>query len=480
MTNLLINGEHRAATGGARFERIDPVTGEVATSAAAAALADVEGAVAAAKAAAPGWAATTPEERRLILLDAASLMSERSGGFAEAMMAEAGATPGWAGFNVHLASSMLREAASMTTQITGEVIPSNKPGTLSMSIRQPRGVCVAIAPWNAPVILGTRALAMPLACGNTLVFKTSELTPRVHSMIGDVLNDAGLPPGVVNVITNAPEDGPAIVAALVRHADVAHVNFTGSTRVGKIIAGLAAENLKPVLLELGGKSPLLVLDDADVEAAVNAAVFGSYMNQGQVCMSTERLIVDESVADEFVERLAARVTGLSAGDPRGDHPLGAMVDERSAERVTTLVEDATSKGAVVVTGGERQGTIVQPGLIDNATPEMAIYIEESFGPVKSVIRVSGEDEAIRVANDTEYGLSAAVFSRDIQRALNVASRIESGICHINGPTVSDEAQVPFGGVKGSGYGRFGGRSAVDEFTTLRWITIEDPGQHYPI
>jgi acyl-CoA reductase-like NAD-dependent aldehyde dehydrogenase len=250
--------------------------------------------------------------------------------------------------------------------------------------------------------------------------------------------------------------------------------------VGKIVAKLAAENLKPVLLELGGKAPLVVLDDADVEGAVNAASFGCYMNQGQICMSTERLVIDEKVADEFVAKLGARVAGLSAGDPRGDSPLGSLVSSETGERMTELIEDAVAKGAVVVAGGGVDGAIVQATLIDHATPEMRIYHEESFGPVKSVVRVSGDEEAVKVANDTNYGLSAAVFSQNIGRAYQVAAQIDSGICHINGSTVDDEAQAPFGGVKGSGYGRFGGKAVIDQFTVLRWITIEDPGQHYPL
>jgi acyl-CoA reductase-like NAD-dependent aldehyde dehydrogenase len=230
---------------------------------------------------------------------------------------------------------------------------------------------------------------------------------------------------------------------------------------------------------LGGKAPLLVLDDADLDAAVNAAAFGSFMNQGQICMSTERIIVDEKVADAFVERLAAKTKGLPSGDPRGHVVLGSLVTRQAAERVEEMVRDAVSKGAVLAAGGQRNGAIMDATLVDGVTPQMRIYSEESFGPAKSIIRVKGDDEAIRIANDTEYGLSAAVFSRDIRRAMAVARRIESGICHINGPTVHDEAQMPFGGVKASGYGRFGGRAAVAEFTDLRWITVEDPDQHYP-
>jgi len=476
---LLIGDENAPAESGATFERRDPVTGEVATRAPAAGVEDANRAVEAAAAAFPQWSETGPGERRALLLKAADRMQASAERFTELMIKETGATAPWAGFNVMLAANMLREAAAMTTQITGEVIPSDKPGTTALAIRQPAGVCVGMAPWNAPVILGTRAVAMPLACGNTVVLKASELCPGTHRLIGDVLSEAGLPPGVINVVTHAAADAPKVVEALIAHPAVKRVNFTGSTRVGRIIAETAARHLKPVLLELGGKAPLIVLDDADVDAAVNAAAFGAFMNQGQICMSTERIIVDEAVADEFVAKLAAKAKSLPAGNPRDRVVLGSLVDVEAAERVEELVRDAVAKGGSLVAGGARTGAIMEATLVDNVVPGMRIYGEESFGPAKSIIRVRGVEEAIRVANDTEYGLSSAVFGRDVQRALQVAKHIQAGICHINGPTVGDEAQMPFGGVKGSGYGRFGGKAAIAEFTDLRWITIEDPHQHYP-
>lgn len=476
---LLIDGDKRDASGSAAYERMDPFTGKLATRAAAANVADANAAVEAAAAAFPTWSKTGPGERRALLSKAADVMASKVGEFTKLMMEETGATGPWAGFNVMLAANMLREAAAMTTQISGEIIPSDKPGTLAMAIRQPAGVCLGIAPWNAPVILGTRAVAMPLACGNTVVLKASEMCPGTHRLIGQVLVEAGLPKGVINVVTNDPKDAAGIVEALVAHPAVKRVNFTGSTKVGRIIAELAGRHLKPALLELGGKAPLLVLDDADIDAAVNAATFGAFMHQGQICMSTERLIVDEKIADEFVTKLAARASKLPAGDPRGHVVLGSLISSQAADKMEELVADAVTKGAKLVAGGKRTGTVVEATLLDHVTPSMRVYAEESFGPVKPVIRVKGEDEAVRVANNTEYGLSSAVFSRDIKRAMSVAARIEAGICHINGPTVGDEAQMPFGGVKGSGYGRFGGKASIAEFTDLRWMTIEDPHQHYP-
>ena len=296
-----------------------------------------------------------------------------------------------------------------------------------------------------------------------------------------MLHDAGLGDGVVNVVTNAPADAPAIVERLIAHPAVRRVNFTGSTHVGRIIAMHAAKHLKPALLELGGKAPVLVLDDADLDAAVEAIAFGAFFNQGQICMSTERVIAHRSVADALVGKLDEKARQLVADAPNARGAvLGAMVSEAAASRATALVEDARGHGATILGGGALSGAIMQPTIVDHVSPAMRLYREESFAPLVTVLRVDSDDEAVQVANDSEFGLSAAVFSRDIARAMNVAKRVESGICHINGPTVHDEAQMPFGGVKGSGYGRFGSKASIAEFTDLRWITIQTGPRHYPI
>jgi len=479
--SMLIDGEDAVASNGRSFERCDPVTGNVTTRAPAASLDDADRAVAAAQRAFPEWSRTTPNARRAMLLKAADALESRLPDFVAILPAETGGTRGWAGFNIHLAASMLREAASLTTQITGETIPSDRPGCMAISVRQPAGVCLGIAPWNAPVILGVRAIATPLACGNTVVLKASEMCPAVHLLIGQAFRDAGFSPGVVNVVTNAPEDAPAFVERLIRNKAVKRVNFTGSTKVGRVIARLCGEELKPALLELGGKAPLVVLDDADLDEAVAAAAFGAFMNSGQICMSTERLVVVDAIADRFVEAFATKARTLVAASPAdGDAPLGAVVSPQSAAHVAALVEDAVAKGATAHRSGEGDGTVIPAIVLDKVTPAMRIYGEESFGPVTCVVRVRDEDEAIAVANDTEYGLTSAVFTGDAARGLRVAERIEAGMCHINGPTVHDEAQMPFGGVKASGYGRFGGRAGIAEFTDLRWITVDTQPGHYPI
>jgi benzaldehyde dehydrogenase (NAD) len=467
--------------GGAIFERLNPITGAVATTSAAMTVAQAQAAADAAQAAFAGWSALGPNARRAFLTKAADALESKAAAFVDAMMGEIGATEGWARFNLMLAVGIVREAAALTTQIAGEVIPSDKPGCIAMAVREPAGVVLGIAPWNAPIILGVRAIATPLACGNTVVLKASETCPRTHGLIIEAFAEAGLPPGVVNVVTNTSEDAPAIVGALIDHPAVRRVNFTGSTAVGKIIAKRCAEHLKPVLLELGGKAPMLVLDDADLDEAVKAAAFGAFMNQGQICMSTERIIVVDAVADAFVEKFKAKVGTLAVGDPReGKTPLGAVVDLKTVSHVEGLVADAVAAGAVQVNGGPSTGVLMPATVVDKVTPAMKLFREESFGPVVGVIRARDEAHAIELANDTEYGLSAAVFTRDTARGLRVARQIKSGICHVNGPTVHDEAQMPFGGVKASGYGRFGGRAGIDAFTELRWITIETQPGHFPI
>ncbi len=479
-TNLLIGSEERAARTGRTFDRANPVSGEVVTRSQAAGVEDAVAAVDAAAAAFGGWAATTPGERRTKLLKAADLLEANAERFVERMAAECGATAGWGQFNVHLAAGMLREAAGLTTHVGGQVIPSDVPGSLSMGIRQPAGVVVGIAPWNAPVILSTRAAAFPLAAGNTVVLKCSELSPATHMLLGEVLVEAGLGEGIVNVITVAPEDAAEVTEAMVAHPAVRRLNFTGSTRVGRIIGEVCARHLVPAVLELGGKNPLLVLDDADVDAAVQGATFGGFVNQGHVCMSTDKIVVDESIADEFVQKLVERVRSLPCGDPRKeDVVLGSVIGIGTVEHIQRLVDDAVAKGAKVLTGDQPQGTIMPGVVLDHVTPEMDIFHEEIFGPAVTVTRVRSEDEAIAAANDSAYGLAAAVFTRDAARGFQVARRIESGICHINAPTVHDEAQMPFGGVKDSGYGRFGGLAGIEAFTELRWISMQTEPRVYP-
>jgi benzaldehyde dehydrogenase (NAD) len=478
---LLIGGEWKGADSGQQFEVSFPFTGEPAGSAAACTPTDARAAVDAAAAACPEWSRGAPGGRRALLSKAADLLEERAAAIAGTMTEETGAVFGWGMFNVQLAAGMLREAAAQTYALTGDVIPSDVPGKLAMGLRQPAGVVVGIAPWNAPVILATRAVAMPLAYGNTVVLKASELCPRTHGAVARTLDDAGLPAGVINFLSNAPADAAAVVEELIAHPATRRINFTGSTRVGRLIAEQAGRHLKRVLLELGGKAPMIVLRDADLERAAAAASFGAFFHQGQICMSTERIVVDREVAEPLASRLAERARALPVGDPRdAGTAIGPMINSAALQRVSELVTDAVDKGAQVLSGGQAEGSCFPPTVLASVTPEMRLYHEESFGPVVAVVPVDGPDEAVRVANDTEYGLAAAVFSSDVAAALELAQRIESGICHVNDTTVHDEPQMPFGGVKASGWGRFGGRAALEEFTELRWITVQELPREYPI
>lgn len=478
--SMLIGGERRAAATGATFQCQNPIDGQPATRAPAARKDDAIAAVEAAQAAFGAWSQGGPNARRTLLLKAAEVLAARKDDFVGVMAAEIGASALWAGFNVMLAAGMLREAASITTQVGGELIPSDVPGSIAMMVRQPAGVVLGIAPWNAPVILAVRAIATPLACGNTVVLKASERCPATHGLIIDCLQEAGFPDGVVNFVTNAVEEAPEIVEAMIAHPAVRRIGFTGSTRTGQAIALACARHLKPCVLELGGKAPILVLADADLEHAVNATVFGCYANSGQICMSTERIIVEDAIAEAFVSRLAERVRQLPAGDPRqGPVVLGSVIDMGTGKRCNALIDDALAKGAVLLCGGKADSTLMPATLIDRVTPDMDVYREESFGPVKGIVRVADAEAALACANDNPYGLSAAVFSRDLGRAWEIARRMESGICHINGPTVHDEAQMPFGGMKDSGFGRFGGKAGIDAFTETRWITMQTTPRHYP-
>ncbi|MFL4474495.1 aldehyde dehydrogenase [Paeniglutamicibacter sp. MACA_103] len=480
-SDLFIGGLQTTPEGGRYFTTTEAVTGEPIAHVAAASVSDARGAVDAAALALPEWTAVSPGERRAILQRAAALLEERANELVPLMGREIGATAPWAGFNVHVATGMVQEAAAQTYAMIGDTIPSDVPGLFAMGVRQPAGVVIGIAPWNAPLILGVRAVVMPLAFGNTVVLKASEQAPLTQAMIVRTFIDAGVPAGVINLISNAPEDAAEVVEALISHPSTARVNFTGSTKIGRVIGEIAGRHLKRVVLELGGKAPMVVLADADLEKAAAAANFGAFMNQGEICMSTERLIVDTAVANAFTDKLVARASRLTVGAPEDpSSQLGPLVHAGARDHVIGLIEDAKAKGASVVCGGTYEGLYVRPTVLRGVTSEMRIYAEESFGPVVSIIEVDGVEAAIASANDSQYGLSAAVFTENTSTGLQVAQQIRSGICHINGPTVHDEPQMPFGGVGASGWGRFGSKASLEEFTELRWITIQTGDRHYPI
>jgi vanillin dehydrogenase len=478
---VFINGEWTGALDGKTYAKRNPYTGGTASQVPACKREDARRAIEAAAAAFPAWSATPPTVRRNLFLKAAEILEKRMPEIAKITAAETGQTFGWGMFNCIYTVGILREASAQPYAMTGEVIPTDLPDTTAMAVRQAVGVVVGIAPWNAPMILGMRAVAAPCAYGNTIVLKASEESPGTHLAIATVFEEAGFPKGVINVITNAPPDAAEVVDELISHPKTRRISFTGSTKIGKLIAESAGRHLKRVVLELGGKAPMVVLGDADLEAAVSAANFGAFMNQGQICMSTERIVVDKSIADEFAKKLAAKGSALKMGDPMDPQSqIGCMITPAAIERVQSLVDDAVSKGAKVLCGGKAQGPCYPPTVVFGVTPAMRMYHEESFGPAKPVVVANDAEDALRIANDTSYGLSSAVFSRDVNKALRIAEKLEFGICHINGATVHDEPQMPFGGEKDSGYGRFGGRAGLDEFTELRWITIRRSPTPYPI
>jgi acyl-CoA reductase-like NAD-dependent aldehyde dehydrogenase len=478
---MFINGEWVGALDGKTYPKKNPFNGQVVSQVAAGKREDARRAIDSAAAAFPSWSTTAPALRRGLFLKAADVLESRQAEIAKIIAEETGSTFGWGMFNCIFAVGILREAASQAYGLIGEVIPTDLPDTTAMAIRQAVGVVVGIAPWNAPIILGVRAVAIPLAYGNTVVLKASEECPGTHLAIASVFEAAGFPKGVINAITNAPADAADVVDELIVNPKTRRINFTGSSKVGRIIAEKCGRHLKRVLLELGGKAPLVVLSDADIDAAVSAANFGAFMNQGQICMSTDRIVLERPIADAFAQKLAAKAKSLKVGDPfQPDTQIGCMINAGAGERVQGLIDDAVAKGAKILSGGKQQGPCFPPTVLYPVTPDMRVYYEESFGPVVPLVVAKDAEDAIRIANDTAYGLSSAVFSGDVNKALRVAERLETGICHINGATVHDEPQMPFGGVKDSGYGRFGGKAGLEEFTELRWMTIRRSPSHYPI
>src|SRR4051812_22403129 len=420
---LFIGGEQVAAAEGRTTADVEPHTGDVLAEVAAASPADVTRAVDAADAAFAGWSVAAPSLRRTILNRAAELLEQRGPEAAALMARETGGTFGWSMFNVGLAANIFREAAALTTAPIGEVLATDNPDAMSLAVRQPAGVVAAFAPWNAPLILGARAVAAPLAVGNTVVVKASEDAPLACALfLADILHDAGLPPGVLNVLTNDRRDAATIAETLIADPRVRRVNFTGSTAVGRRIGELAARHLTPAVLELGGKNSVLVLPDADLEYAVNAVAFAAYMNSGQICMSADRVLVHRSVADEFTARLAEKAKGLPGGDPSDPSVvIGPLISADAARRVAGLVDQAAAAGArILAGGGTPDGAHYPATVLAGVEPEMRIHTEEIFGPVATVLTVDDDAEAIPGANDSPHGLTAGVMTGDQTRGLGVA------------------------------------------------------------
>ena len=476
-----IGGTWVDAADGTTFEDRDPYNGDLVAVVPAGGAEDVRRAIDAASAAFPAWSASSPAERQRIFLKAADILESRQEEIVSLLARETGATFGFAMFQMHFVPGLFRQAAATGYQPIGQVLPSDNPGTFAMGIRKPVGVVGAIAPWNAALILSARSIAAPLALGNTVVLKPSEWSPVSGGLLwGEIFAEAGLPDGVLNIVTHAPGAAGPIGDELVSNPAVRRINFTGSTNVGRKLAEAAGRHLKRVVLELGGYNPVIVLADADVDYAVNATAFGAFLHQGQICMSARKVFVERSIADEFVEKLTAKANGLKAGDPNEhDTIIGPLINADALAMVKGRVDDVVAKGGRVLAGGEAVGACYQATVITDVPEDSDFANYETFGPVLAVEIVDSADEAIARANATTYGLSAGILTSDADRGMALAQQLESGIVHINDQPVGDEPQMPFGGVKDSGWGRFGGQAVIDEFTELRWITVQSGSHPYP-
>lgn len=469
---LWIGGRHVAPTSGRYFEDRNPDDGAVLAQIAEAAVQDVDAAVQAAQAAFAGYGRTLAAEREAWLSRAAGILERRGEELVDILVDEVGSPIGKARFEVQYAIGCLRAAAGAARRVTGQTIPSDLPGRFSLSVRQPLGVVAAISPFNVPLLKNAKLTATPLATGNTVVLLTSEEAPLVAHALADIYREAGLPEGALNVVTGF---GEHIGDALTTHPLVKAVMFTGSSRVGKHIAVLCGERMRRVILELGGKSPMIVLADADLDQAVDAAAFGVFFFQGQACMASSRIYVERPVYDDFCARLKARAESLGMGDLRDPGTwIGPIISERQRNRVRQHIEDAIARGATVLTGGTWVGNRCRPTILLGVEEGMTVCREETFGPVTSVYPVADAAEAMRRARDTVYGLSAAIHTRDINKALPMALDINAGMVHINASTIHDEPHVPFGGTGDSGFGREGTDIDIDTLTEWKWITVQLP------
>ena len=468
--DLWIGGARVAPTGGNYFIDRNPQDDSPYAEIAEGSAQDVDRAVRAAEAAFQANRHRLAGEREGWLCKAAELMEARRGEFVDILIDEVGSPFGKAQFEVSYAVSCLRAAAGVARRVTGMVQPSELPGRFSMSMREPVGVIAAITPFNVPLLKTVKLSSTPLATGNALVQLPSEEAPMIAHRMAEVYRDAGVPDGLYNVVSGFGVD---IGDSLTTHPLTKVVMFTGSSRIGRHIAALCGQHVKRVVLELGGKSPLVVLADADLDRAVEAAAFGQFFFQGQACMASSRIYVEKSIEQEFTTRFKAMADNLGMGDLRDPNTwVGPIISERQRQRVRSHIADAQAKGAKVISGGEWIGNRCRPTILAGVSEAMTVCREETFGPVTSIYPISGLDEALARANDTDYGLSSAIFTQDINKAMRFVQGVHAGMVHINAPTLHDEPHVPFGGVGDSGFGREGTDIDIDTFTEWKWVTIQ--------
>lgn len=471
----LFGAEWRTAAGGS-IDVVEPATGATITRVGNAAAADVRHAAAEARAAQPGWAATPYEKRAAVLRKAARTLEDNQEELIPWIARETGGIPAKAGFEIHLVTEILYRSAAMCTEPQGFVLPSD-PGRISLARRLPRGVIGIISPFNFPLILSCRAVAPALATGNAVVLKPDPRTPLTGGFgVARIFEEAGLPKGVLQVLPGGAEAGEA----LCRDPDIAMVSFTGSSNVGRRIGELAGKHLKKVQLELGGKNGVIVFEDADLDAAASAIAFGAWFHQGQICMTTGRVLAQEKIAPSLTEKLVAKANHLPVGDPLGQVALGPVISREQVNRIDRIVKDTIAAGATLAAGGTFDGPFYRPTVLTGVKPGMRAFDEEVFGPVAAITSFATADDAVALANQGEYGLSAGVFSADVGRAISVGNRLNTGLLHINDQTVADEPHIPFGGSGASGNGtRIGGPANWEEFTQWQWMTIKDKPNPYP-
>ena len=473
-----IDGEWRPGTGSWDIIDFNPYDNDKLASITIATVDEVDEAYQAAARAQKEWAETNPYARRAVFEKALGLIEERQQEITEVIIAELGGTRVKAGFELHLAKEFLREAIHLSLRPEGRIIPSPIDGKENRVYRVPVGVVGVISPFNFPFLLSIKSVAPALALGNGVVLKPHQNTPITGgTLVAKIFEDAGLPKGLLNVVvTDIAEIGDAFI----EHPVPKVISFTGSDKVGRHVATVTASHFKRSVLELGGNSAIVVLDDADIDYAVDAAVFSRYVHQGQVCMAANRVLVDRSIADEFTEKFVAKVKSLKVGDPRDPETvIGPVINSSQADALASTVEQAIAEGATALVRGETTDNLVSPSVLTDIPAGSALLHQEVFGPVAFLIPVDGEEEAVRVVNDTPYGLSGAVHTASIERGVNFAKRIDTGMFHVNDGTVHDEPIVPFGGEKSSGVGRLNGETMLDSFTTLKWISVQHGRSRFP-
>ncbi|WP_159913377.1 aldehyde dehydrogenase family protein [Pantoea sp. 18069] len=474
-------GGRWSAPDSATFPDHNPFTNEVVAQVAAGTRQHAQAAIDAAHAAFPAWAAMPPGQRQRLFLAAADIVERRTEDFVRLLAAETGTASGFARFQIRWSVDLLRQAANWGYRPVGDVLRSDTPGRFAMAVRKPLGVVAGFAPWNGAFCLAWRTVVLPMAFGNTMVLKPSEEAPLSAGLVlAEVLEEAGFPAGTFNVVTHGPGEAAPIADAFFESPHVRSINFTGSSATGRMLAERAGRALKRIVLELGGYNPLLVLEDADIDQAVNTTAFGAFFHQGQICMNTRKVLVDRSIADVFVDRLAAKTRSLPAGDPAlPGTVIGPLINDRALAQVSQRVDEAVALGARVVTGGKANGRVYEPTILVDVPAQAKLTCEETFGPVLIVQAVDSTEDAMSQALATPYGLCAGILTRDAQRGLALAERFDCGMVHINGATMAGEPAMPNGGVKDSGWGR-SGHYAIEDFTEIRLTTLTQGALHYPV